>query len=432
MAYHRLPLDSCILLVDEDPRFASVALGIFSRQGSRDEDLPGVTHLLEHMLFKRTRNRTNFELVSTLEDRGGYVDAMTTQDSLGLYARFLPEDLPLAFDLLSDMVSHPVFLPEDLDRERQVVLEELASVQETPDDLVFRLLFEALFPDHPMGREILGTEESVRQITPEHLQRRWQQVFARGQVVLAAAGPLPPDRLVPLIQKHLDLPRVPATLDTTPFPPPLPWRFQEEPRLQQVQIALGLRVPEYRHPHRAALHLLNVLLGGGMSSRLFWELREKRGLVYTVSSFLEHFREVGVLGVHLTVSPEAVPRTLELVRSLFLDLAGGQISARELQRVKQRVRGSTLISEDSLSQRLLRLANHELLLGQVLTLEQMLQEVEAVTLEDLRTVAARYLDPDAWSVALVGPRVSETLLEPWFTGGMKPWKAMASRRSSSA
>ena len=429
MAYHRVQHTGFPLLVDQDARFASVAIGIFSRQGSRDEHLPGVTHLLEHMLFKRTRRRNNFELVSALEDRGGYVDAMTTQDSLGLYARVLPEDLPLALDLLGDMASQPVFTADDLERERQVVLEELASVQETPDDLVFRLLFEALFPGHPMGREILGTEESLHRITTADLYRRWREVFARSQVILVAAGPVDPEQLVPLAERSLALPAATARLDTTPLPPPLPWRLHREPRLQQLQIALGLRVPPYRDPLRAPLHLLNTLLGGGMSSRLFWELREKRGLVYTVSSFLEHFRDVGVLGIHLTVSPEAAPRALAVVRRIFEDLASGEISQEELDRVKHRVRGSTLISEDSLSQRLLRLANHELLLGRILPLNRLLEEVEAVSLEDLRAVAARFLVPERWSAGLVGPEVSETLLEPWFTGGKEPWKPMASRKS---
>ncbi len=425
---HRLSVEGLTLLVDPDPRFASVALGLFSRQGSRDEDLPGVTHLLEHMLFKRTRRRTNFELVSALEDRGGYMDAMTTQDSLGLYARVLPEDLELALDLLGDMASHPVFADEDLERERQVVLEELASLQETPDDLVFRLLFEALFPHHPMGREILGTEESLLRITTADLYRRWREVFSRSQVILVAAGPVEPEALARQVPQYLTLPLATPSTDHTPFPAPLPWRFHREPRLQQVQIALGRRVPSYRNPERAALHLLNTLLGGGMSSRLFWELREKRGLVYTVSSFLEHFRDVGVLGIHLTVSPEAAPEALGLIRQIFDDLAQGHIHEEELRRVQRRVRGSTLISEDSLSQRLLRLANHELLLGEVLPLSRLLEETEAVSLEELRSVASRYLIPEQWSVGLVGPQVSETLLEPWFTGGKNPWKAMASRK----
>ena len=280
-----------------------------------------------------------------------------------------------------------------------------------------------------MGREILGTEESLHRITPADLYRRWREVFARSQVILVAAGPVDPEQLVPLAERSLALPAATARLDTTPLPPPLPWRLHREPRLQQLQIALGLRVPPYRDPLRASLHLLNTLLGGGMSSRLFWELREKRGLVYTVSSFLEHFRDVGVLGIHLTVSPEAAPRALAVVRRIFEDLASGEISQEELDRVKHRVRGSTLISEDSLSQRLLRLANHELLLGQILPLRQLLEEVEAVSLEDLRAVAARFLVPERWSAGLVGPEVSETLLEPWFTGGKEPWKPMASRKS---
>ncbi len=422
----RLP-DGATLLLDPMPERSSVVIGVFSRHGSRDESIPGITHFLEHMLFKGTQHRSNFEIISTIEDTGGYLDADTTHDYLGLYARVLKEHFPLAMELLGDMVSSPRFAEEDVALEKSVVLEEFKSFLETPDDYVFYLLFDALFPGHPLGREIMGTLPSIQGFTGEQVRRRWQEAFSPDSVVLVVVGNVDEEEVIRAYEQFFHLPRGPFAGGTTepPLPDPEPFRIHTESRLYQVQLAMGVRVPEYLHADRPALVVLNAVLGGGMSSRLFVKLREQKGVVYSVSSYLDYLRGLGVLGIHTVTDPAYFEGVVRDIWVEFEALRKEGIRPEELERVKTRLRGSLLLSQESLTQRMMHVATLELLLGRVLTTEEYLRDLEQVTCQQVQEVAQRYLVWDAWSVGIVSP--VEIPLET-FPGG-KPWKAMASPRS---
>jgi len=419
--------DGATLIWDPVPHSESVVIGIFSRHGSRDEAIPGITHFLEHMLFKGTQHRSNFEIISTIEDTGGYLDADTTHDYLGLYARVLKEHFPLAMDLLGDMVSFPRFAEEDVALEKSVVLEEFKSFLETPDDYVFYLLFDALFPGHPLGREIMGTLPSIQGFTTEQVRERWQAAFAPDAVVLVVVGNVDLEAVIRAYERSFHLPQgnITGAVEEPPLPTPEPLRIHTESRLYQVQLAMGVRVPEYTHPKRPALVLLNAILGGGMSSRLFVKLREQKGVVYSVSSYLDYLRGLGVLGIHTVTDPAYFEGVVREISAEFENLRQEGIREGELQRVKTRLRGSLLLSRESLTQRMMHLATLELLIGEVIAIEAYLEDLERVSRADVQEVAQQYLLWDQWSVGIVSPVELRFETLP----GGKPWKAMASPRS---
>lgn len=419
----KLPCGATIL-VDNVPHKNSVAIGIFSRHGSRDESVPGVTHFLEHMLFKGTKNKSTKEILTAIEDMGGYVDADTTHDYISIYARCLTENFSEMMSLIGEMVSSPKFDNSDVETERLVILEEYKSFLETPDDFVFYLLYEGLFPNHPLGREILGTWESICSITQEDIIRRWKEVYSRESLILSVSGTIEPETVVNAFEKSFALPRQNAkVMEESQFPPTLEGKFHLKTGLFQTQLTLGRRIPDYADRTRPAFIVLNSILGSGMSSRLSIRLREELGLVYTFSTFLEYMRGVGVIGLHTVFDPKNFEATLNVIRDEFQKIKNEGITEVEFNRAIRRIKGNLLISRESLSNRMVSQAVEHIHTGRVNSLLEHLRMFENLKIEDVGEVLQRYLDLENWTHGIVSPKE----LPLGVLKGGKAWKAMASQ-----
>jgi predicted Zn-dependent peptidase len=402
-------LDSGIRVVTESlPELRSAAVGFWVGTGSRDEPdaLAGASHFLEHLLFKGTARRTAQEIAEEVESVGGDMNAFTAQELTAYYVRMPDQRLPLALDILSDIVWSPALRPEDVESERQVILEEIRMRDDTPDDLVHDVFASAVFPAHPIGREIVGSPETITAMDRDSVAGFHAAHYHPSNVVVAAAGNLEHDDVVAMVEAGV----VNAPLGERPTrpvyegaPDPLPVVAVEDD-LEQVHLVLGMRALPRQDPDRYAFGVLNQVLGGGMSSRLFQEVRERRGLAYSVYSYRAAYEETGALGIYAGTAPERVDELLGVLDDqLERILADGGVSDRELDAAKGHLTGSLALSLESSSSRMHRIGRSELLLGEIPTLDELVAECDAVTAADVSRVVDRvFRDADRTLVA-VGP-----------------------------
>jgi len=394
------------VLTERIPGVRSATAGVWVRQGAAHEhpEALGSSHLLEHMVFKGTRRRSAREIALSLERLGGSLDAFTSREHTSFQARVLSEHLPVAMDVLADLVLEPLLRDEDLALEREVVLEEIAGVEDTPDDLVFELHGEALWGGHPYGRSILGTRASVGGMEAPSLQRLHRDRYRNGQLVVAAAGFLEHDRFVAGVERLFG--------DVTGGDPlPVPEVSLDEPAREvgvsrdgaQSHLVFGVRTPPRVHPARFPLILISAAFGGGMGSRLFQRIREELGLAYTVYSFQSFYSRAGAAGVYLGTRPEWSARAVDAVRDEFRKLAREGLGGQELREVKDQVKGQVMLSLESTGARLFRLAGFALYDQPPLTLDELLEAIEAVTEEEVAEVAELYFDPDRQTLLHMGP-----------------------------
>jgi predicted Zn-dependent peptidase len=391
-------LDSGLTLVTEAmPAVRSVAIGVWLRRGSRHEtrETSGVSHFIEHMVFKGTKHRSAERIAAEVDSIGGYMDAFTAKEYASFHLKVLDEHLPLAVEILGDIVQNPLFDPAELAREKKVIFEEMSMVEDTPDDLVMEVFAEAFWPDHPLGRPILGTRRSVSRFEREDLSSYFTRVYRPDNILIAAAGHLDHAALVALVRRHFAglerrgrTGRAPATGTRAPV---AAFRTvtRSKRQLEQVHLCLGARAYPQAHPDRYACYLLNTVLGGSMSSRLFQKVREKRGLVYSISSGLTAYSDTGLLtiyaGTRLEAAPEVVSLTLEEIRRL----CGERLPEEELRRAKDHVQGGLLLSLEGSNARMNHLARQELYFGRQLTIDEIMQGIEAVSADDVRRVSAQ-------------------------------------------
>ncbi len=394
------------ILTESIPGVRSVAVGVWVRQGSAHEsgDLLGASHLLEHMVFKGTTSRSPREIALALERLGGSLDAFTSREHTSYQARVLSEHLPQAVEVLADLVLNPVLRAEDLELEREVVLEEISTVEDTPDDLVFELHAETLWADHPYGHSILGTRESVSALGTEALRDLHRRRYLGGEVIVAAAGHLEHEALVAMIEERFQgigggkAPAVEPPSLLTPVT-----RRLVERETAQTHITLGTRTPRRVDPARFPLVLLSSAFGGGMSSRLFQRIREEMGLAYSVFSFQSFHGQAGMAGVYVGTRPEWADRAEEAILEEYGRLHREGLSADELREVKDQVKGQVMLSLESTSSRLFRLAGFALYDQPMLTLDDLLATIEGVTRAQVAEAAARWFDPAAQAVVRLGP-----------------------------
>jgi predicted Zn-dependent peptidase len=389
------------------PGVRSVAVGMWVRSASAHEPRAqmGVSHLLEHMVFKGTERRSAREIALELEARGGALDGFTSRDSTSYQARVLDEDLPRALDVLTDVVRHPALRESDLALERKVVLEEISTVEDTPEDLVFELHAAALWPEHPYGYSVLGTRETVNQIAAEHLRQLHQRAYHPRQVVIAAAGSLHHEVLLKLLARcgwfsFEPGPEAPAVPEV---PPGARGLRRVERDSAQVHLVLGTDAFPYRDRRRYALMLLNTVLGGGMSSRLFQRVREELGLAYAVYSFQSLYQHAGVTGVYLGTHPRTAQHALEVLLAELERVAAEGLSPEQLREAAQQLKGQIMLSLESPAARMHRLATLALHQEPYRTLDQVLAEVDQVTVEEVGAVAAEYFAPDRQMTVWLGP-----------------------------
>jgi len=407
-------LDSGIRVVTESlPALRSVAVGFWVGTGSRDEPGPlaGASHFLEHLLFKGTERRTAAEIAEAVESVGGDMNAFTGQEMTAYYVRMPDQRLPLALDILSDIVWSPALRPADVESERQVILEEIRMRDDTPDDLVHDLFSSAVFPGHPIGREITGGFDTIEPMARDAIAEFHAQHYHPSNVVVAAAGNLDHDEVVTLVEagmRGVAGERPPRELHRGE-PGPNPVAVVEDD-LEQVHLVLGLRALRRDDPDRYAFGVLNQVLGGGMSSRLFQEVREQRGLAYSVFSYRAAFVETGAFGIYAATAPEKVDELLGVLDAqIDRILADGGVSDRELESAKGHLTGSLALSLESSISRMHRIGRSELLLGEIPSLDELVTECEAVTAADVGRVVDRVFRENPRTLAAVGP-VSEAAL----------------------
>ena len=395
------------LLTEPMPDRRSVSVGVWVRSGSRDEpsERLGISHFLEHMMFKGTERRDARAIAQSLECLGGHLDAFTTREQVCYYARALSDHLPEVVDVLSDILCRSRLAGREVDREKTVVVDEILAYEDNPEEKVNDLLAEQLWGGHMLGKPILGTAETVSALTPDQLRGYFRRRYRPDHLVLAAAGALDHDRLADLVLRHFEPP------DDSPLPlsgpPPafVPSVRHLERDLQQLYFALGARGIDDLHPDHYPLVVLITLLGGGMSSRLFQSVREEAGLAYSVYSVQDFFRDSGMISIQMGVSPDRGREALERVRHELDLLVREGPSEEEVEATRAQLKGSIMIEHESVSARMVHLAHEELYHGQYTPPEVEVGRILAVTREQVVECARRYLRPERFALAALGPAV---------------------------
>lgn len=393
------------VLTERIPGVRSVSVGVWVRQGAAHEspESMGSSHLLEHMVFKGTRRRSAREIALSLESLGGSLDAYTSREHTSFQARVLDEHLPLALDVLADLVLAPLLREEDLTLEREVVLEEIATVEDTPDDLVFDLHGKHLWEGHPYGHTILGTRGTVAGLPAEALRSLHQERYTGRNLVVAAAGQLRHEEVVELAEELFGSVGPGRETPEIPEPAELPsGDLREERDSAQTHLVLAGGIPCHSDPRRYPLALLSSALGGGMSSRLFQRVREELALAYSVFTFQSFYSRGGISGVYLGTRPSTADRAAGVVREELERVATTGLSLEELEQTKQQLKGQIMLSLESTGARLYRLASFALHQEQFLTLDQVLKKLDEVEPSDI-SKAARFFDPDRLLLFRLGP-----------------------------
>lgn len=391
------------VLTDDMPHLESASLGIWVKAGSRSETEAehGISHMLEHMAFKGTKTRDALEIASTIENVGGDLNAATSVEHTGYFARVLKEDVALSADILSDILQNSQFEQHELDREQQVIVQEIGAARDNPDDHVFDLFQQAAYPDQAIGRTILGTVESVNSFGPDSIRAYMERNYVGDHMVLCAAGNVDHDALVDIANNRFH------DLKTTGAPAPEKAAYVGgEQRLisdhEQAHIVLGMEGRAYNSDGFYAVQILASILGGGMSSRLFQEVREKRGLCYSVYAFHWAFADSGIFGVAASTGEEEVTELLPVVLD-ELRKATETISDEEVIRVRNQIRAGLLMSLESPSSRAGQLARQQILWGRTIPLQETVDRINRITADRVKQIARQIFDAGKVSLAGIGP-----------------------------
>jgi predicted Zn-dependent peptidase len=394
------------ILTESMPSVRSVSMGLWLRTGARQEriDENGVSHFIEHMLFKGTKNRTAEEIARAADSIGGHLDAFTAKETTSFSIKALDEHLPRAFNILADLVKNPLFEPSHIHNESRVIQEEIKMVEDTPDDLVHEIFTQSYWRGHALGRPILGTRRNVRSFDRKRLVSYFRRHYTPNNMLIAAAGHLQHERFVDLVRQEFgDCPAGPAPR-SGPVPVPHPHlQVRHKKEIEQVHLCVG--APSYPQPHknRFPAYILNSVLGGGMSSRLFQNIREKRGLAYAVFSSLSSFHDAGCMSVYAGTATDKARQVIELVLAEFCELKANPITEEELQRAKDYLKGSLLLSLESSTSRMGNLARQEMYFGRYITQDEIKRSVDGVTAEQVLAVAREFFHPERLAITVLGP-----------------------------
>ena len=396
------------VLTERVPTVRSAAVGVWVRSASVHEPRlkMGVSHLLEHMVFKGTERRSAQEIALALEARGGSLDAYTSRDTTAFQARVLDQDLPRAVDVLTDLVRRPVLRDSDLELERNVVLEEINTVDDTPDDLVFELSSQALWPEHPYGYSILGTRDTVAALSAEDLKGLHGRAYFPGNCVIAAAGNLSHTQLLDLLEKEGWFEgEVVAAGPPAPAHQPAARGVEQrhEKDTAQTHIVFATEAMPFADPRKFALMVLANVFGGGMSSRLFQRIREELGLAYAVYAYTAFYRGIGSLGTYVGTQPKTAAQAADAIRAEYARLAREGLGGEALAEAKRQTMGQLVLGLESPTARMYRLAGAPLYGEPYRSLDDLLATVERLTPDEVGQVAAEFFDPARQSVVWLGP-----------------------------
>jgi len=403
-----------VLVTERMPNIRSVALGVWMKKGSRHEreSENGISHFIEHLLFKGTETRSAKDIALIIDSVGGQMDAFTTKEYTCFYFKVLDEHLDVAVDLLSEIVRRPKFVPEEIEKERKVIFEEIKMVEDTPDELVYDLFTESFYRGHPLGRPIQGTIASVSSMQKDQLIRFFRDSYQPDNLLITAAGNLDHDRLAGAMRQAFE-PLTNGRREAIGAPPRghAEVVVREKKELGQLHLCLGvpgLPMPDER---RYEQYVLNTLLGGTMSSRLFQHIREERGLAYSVFSSVNSFLDAGNLMIYAATSPESGREVVNLVLEELRRLKEQPVSDGELQMARDHLKGSLMLSLESSSSRMSNLARQEVYFGRQFTLNEILAGVDRVTAQDLLRMAVDLFDPRNCTLAVLG-KTAGLRLEP--------------------
>jgi len=398
-------LDSGLRLITESmPHVRSVSIGVWLTRGSRHEPeaRSGIAHVVEHMLFKGTATRSAEDIAQEIDSVGGQLDAFTAKEYASYYIKVLDEHLPTAVDLLSDIVMNPRFEADDLDREKKVILEEIKMVEDTPDDLVHELFTQHFWEGHALGRPILGSKETVESFTPETLRDYFRTAYVAPNLIVSAAGNIEHAQVRDIIAGAFSrLPSLREAYDDS-APHVSPQVIVRAKELEQSHVCLGTNSYPQNHQDRYVSYILNTLLGGSMSSRLFQNVREKRGLAYAVFSGLSAYRDAGNITIYAGCANEAVPEVVDLCVEELRTMKQAPVPDAELRRAKDHLKGSLMLSLENTASRMSHLARQEIYFDRQFGLDETLQGIEQVTVADVQRVASDLFRNGSLSATVLG------------------------------
>src|ERR1700756_1131246 len=380
------------IITEQMQHIRSASIGVWLQTGSRDEDAEwnGISHFIEHMVFKGTKHRTAEEIARQVDSIGGNMDAFTAKECICFNVKVLDEHVPVALDIVSDLVLNPIFDASDIARERSVIMEEIKMDEDNPDYLVHEIFTQNFWKDHPLGKPILGTRETVKRFEREPLLDADGHRLAPGNIMVSAAGNLDHDKFVELVTKQFEHMK-PMANGFHSSAPKIVSRItlRNKKALEQVQICIGVPAPPIAHEKRHAGYVLNTLLGGGMSSRLFQNIRERQGLAYSIYSDLNPYRDTGCLAVYAGTSLASASKVVQSVVSEFRKLKNDSVPDEELRRSKAQLKGSLMLSLESSTSRMSNRARQEMYFDRFYDLDELIERIEAVTAEDLSGLARR-------------------------------------------
>jgi len=403
---HRQVLSNGLTVISEEMKhLRSISIGIWIKTGSRDEDpqVNGLSHFIEHMVFKGTRHRSAEAIARQVDSIGGNLDAFTAKECVCFNIKVLDEHLPIAMDVLADLVLNPVFAVEDIVRERRVILEEIKMDEDSPEYLVHEIFTQNFWKDHPLGKPILGTKETVKGFEQPAVLDLYGKRFTPGNIIISAAGNLDHNQFVNLVVKHFDQMKSVKNGFHRSVPKIVPRiTLRNKKSLEQVQICLGVPSHPIAHEKRFASYVLNTLLGGGMSSRLFQNIRERQGLAYSIYSDLNPYRDTGCLSVYAGTSRESAFKVVQSIVSEFNKLKTEALSDEELRRSKDQLKGSLMLSLESSTSRMSNLARQDMYFDRFYGMDALIEKIEAVTADDLHEMANDFFRTESIAVTALG------------------------------
>ncbi len=393
------------VVTERMPNVRSVSVGLWIGTGSREESPheTGISHFVEHMVFKGTKHRTAEQIARSVDSIGGGLDAFTSKELVSYNVKVLDEHLPEAFDVVADLVRNPLFEPKDIEKEKTVILEELKMEVDNPEYLIHEIFSSRFWKGHALGRSILGTKQTIRSFDRDMIDRYYQHFYGPSNILVTAAGNLRHKQLVGLVADHLgDLKKRPFRSRQSKPQPHAPLVFCNKDSLEQVHLYLGVPSIPMPHESRFACYILNAILGGGMSSRLFQNIREKQGLVYAIFSELAMYHDAGCMLVYAGTSLRSARKVIQSIVHELNEVASKRVSEEELRRAKDHIKGSTVLGMESTSSRMGNLARQELYFKKFFSLDEMLERIEQVTAAEVQALAQQFFDPQQMAVAMLG------------------------------
>lgn len=404
--YQKAVLDNGIRIVTEKiPYLRSVSIGIWINSGSRDEDdiNRGISHFLEHLAFKGTEKRSAKQIAFEMDSIGGQIDAFTSREYTCYSAKVLDEHLPIAIDLLSDILLNSTYKPSDIEKERQVILEEIKFVEDNPTDYIYDLLYKCVWSEHPLGLPILGNVESIKKIGRDAVIAHLDKHYLPRNMVIAAAGNIDEDKLRKMLERSFgNLKRNGPSQRQTP-PEIKKNLIIKERKLEQIHFCLGTKGLKSADDNRYNGYILNTILGGSMSSRLFQKIREDYGLAYSIHSFISPYADTGLLGIYAGTSPAFFNKVLKMSLEELKILRNVKVSDNEIKRSKDQLKGNLILSLESSTSRMNQLAKQEIYFGRYFSMDEIIAEIEKVRGDNIQSLAEKLLEDSFFNLAILGP-----------------------------